>query len=189
LPKDANVFILSGQSNALGQDISGEYLKNLPSDFRGLQDSILVWRNGNYVAIPEIEKFEKMLVSLNSRDKIYNDSLGPYYNITEWGIEQKWLHESKQYLKQKTYLIKSAVGALPISNWNASSDPMYLELKNWILNVEKYFSIDSIPVNFRGLVWMQGEADVSNTNYYSDLKILMYNIRNISPRLKNLPII
>jgi hypothetical protein len=184
----ADVFILAGQSNALGQNQPYLALVNLPAAYSGIQPYIYVWRNGNYDTSTNQAGFENMQVPLNTRDKIYNSPSHPYNNITGWGVEQSWLHRTQQHLERDVYLLKNAIGALSISKWD-TNDAMYFELNKMISGtISALKDQGKIPI-FRGMVWMQGESDISNPNYCNALKNLINNVRGISLHLNNMPFI
>lgn len=185
----ANIFILAGQSNALGQHTKYKILDSLTQEYKGIQDSILIWRDGNYVNIPSLPGFEPMLVPINTRDKDYNDTSNFYHDMVGWSVEQEWMHRATRLYKQKVFLLKNAYGALSISQWAAPSGKMFIQLKKMISTTEHdLVAIDKVP-KFRGMVWMQGEADQHTPDYYLQLKTLIKNIRSISSATENMPFI
>lgn len=184
-----NVFILAGQSNALGQHLPGQILSNLPLAYQSIQDSIFVWRKGNYSTSDTPEGFENMRVPFNTRDKRYNDPSHQYHHMVGWSVEQEWLHRALTYFKQKVYFIKNAYGGYGINNWSKNGGKMYEELSEMILKVDSTFTASGKTVKFRGMVWMQGEADANTFDYHLKLDSLIRNIRQLSVHTSEIPFI
>jgi hypothetical protein len=149
----------------------------------------LVWRNGNYTGSTANTGFEQLNVPLNSRDKVYNNSSNQYYNLVGWSVEEEWLHQAANYYNDNVYLIKSAFGGLGIRNWSKTNGKMYAELNEMILGAEIKLTKEGLKPRFRGIVWMQGEADLNTTDYYNQLQNLITNIRRISINTQNIPLI
>lgn len=185
----ADILILTGQSNAIGQNDSSKMFDILPIMFSQPQPNVLIGRIGNASKTSEPFHFEPMQVPINTRDKYYNDSLCPYFYITGWGVEQNWAYLTQQHFNKKIYIIKSAFGGLGIINWQKPNGIMYQELSNMIDDACTVLISQNKTIRFRGIVWMQGESDVNTSNYYSLLDSTFTWIRKQRTELNNTPII
>lgn len=187
--RENNVIILSGQSNALGQfpDTAMNYL---PLEYYGAQSKIKMWWTGDYDS-PVAGHFEDMLVPVNTRDSLYTDPSDiPNYYITGWGVEQSAGRKIQQVLDDTLYVIKSARGGLAIRYWSKDANGiMWQQLYQYITESIDSLDAKGAPINFRALVWMQGESDCLEgltATYEDSLRILINNVRAIDPRLDSM---
>lgn len=186
----ADIFILSGQSNAVGQFAAGHVMDLFPSAYAGSQSNIKVFWEGPFDEDRDPGSFENMLVPDNTRDKIYTDPGNTYYNQTGWGVEQSWLHNIKSYLQRTVYLIKNAVGSQSIGAWTYITGPLWQQLTRQILDAKAELETAGKTVRFRGMIWMQGESDkdAGDDVYVGFLNTLIGHIRNdITEGLEDMP--
>jgi hypothetical protein len=183
----ANIFVLAGQSNAVGVNSLGNMFTVLPSRYRDTQKLIKVWRNGNAPFGVFTPGFENMLIPLNTRDKSYNDTSSWGNKVVGWGVEQELMHRAQFYYNDNVYLIKSAIDSVSISNWNQINGGMYYQLRDMMVQAENTLAGKGKKVKFRGLIWMQGESDSGNANYYQQLYSLLFSLRSISNATANMP--
>jgi hypothetical protein len=187
--KEAPIFILTGQSNALGQHLPGQAMMNLPSSYKGLQPHIQVWQqhhNGKYDCLAG---FAPMFPPFNTRDKQYNNRSNTFFYNTGWGVEQSWMHEVSDYYCDTVYLLKNAIGALGINSWDPAKGAMFIELSEMIRGAKQQLVARGKHPEFRGLVWMQGEADHANPNYFDQLSGFAKAVRSLDPLLEEMPFI
>lgn len=187
--KVANIFILAGQSNALGQHLPGQAIMNLPLAYKGVQHTIQVWQQYTNDKGSRSKGFAPMFPTLNTRDTQYNRRSNPSYYLTGWGVEQSWMHEAQRYCGNTVYLLKNAIGALGINSWEPTKGKMFIELSEMIRGAKQQLTAQGKQPVFRGMVWMQGEADHDNPHYFDQLTAFAKSLRKVDPLVEELPFI
>lgn len=187
LPPPAHIIVLLGQSNALGQT-GNPVLAGLPADYLGEQSRIQIWWEGNYQTYPEAGHWENMYPVVNTRNHIYTDPAGPYYNIVGWSVEQRCSHYLPKPGGRPIYVAKEAVGAEDIDNWEKPTGDRWIAVERYITDIVAYFTAIKVTPIFLSTCWMQGESDCDDGKYQlyeGKFNTFLTNYRAISPYLTN----
>lgn len=169
------VLILSGQSNAVGDtnDSSGA--------FSGTQSGVSIWTDSP-ASDPAGFSFKTYEAGVTSSPRYLLDGVTPYPTGWGWSVEAVIGKNLQSYFGKDVYIVKSATGGQPISQWTPGSTE-WINLTTRIAAAKAAVeALGRTPV-FVAFVWVQGEAEVVAGNdlptYKTRLSNLVDNVRGI----------
>jgi hypothetical protein len=187
----AHLFVLTGQSNAVGAPMGGSgSLATLPSGYSGAQSNLKIWWEGSHTT-PITPTFVNMECNVNTAHPDYTDPVTG--NRTgQWGFEQQLSRDLYAHYGQTIYVVKSAYGGRSIEYWNNPSLDRWGELENYITGALAWCSANGKTPVFHAIVWVQGEQDAYEGNqgvYATKLRTVIARIRGLHSSLATTPFI
>ena len=169
------VFIISGQSNAIGStnESAGAYA--------GPQIGSFIWSNSPDTD-PDVYQFKTYEAGVTSKLRDNPTGYG-------WSVEAVSSKDLRTYFGKDVYIIKSGAGGQPISMWTpgqAMWNDLFTKINDATAAIQ---ALGRIP-KFVGFLWLQGEAEIvagNNLNTYKTLlSNFINNIRGISAEMANI---
>lgn len=170
----AKIFILSGQSNAVGAETS----PSVPDSLLGPLDSCLIF---NYIT----DRWERLEHGVNN--------FGVASTTPKHGIELALMHQIKKTENDSVFLIKYALSNTSISNmpgatgnnrdWNANSElELYWFLMQYIKSAIQSVEMLGYKPQVEYMIWYQGERDsdslIRANPYYQNTLDMFNKLRN-----------
>lgn len=169
----AEIYLFAGQSNMWG---TGNDRAHLPADLAGLKEDIQIFKSTPSVPIEGWYPLE------NGKNNNYAGEA--------WGSEAKLMPLlSAASISKPLYLYKSSVGGSALvkkekeADWNtASSGELLDRFVEGINKVKSSLVVLGKTPRFRGLIWMQGEAECCHSQaeaetYQKELEALIARVR------------
>ena len=156
LPRPTKLYILAGQSNAVGQYA---YNNQLPADLQTSQDNVSLYVNSSWQTLAP----------------------GRGWLTSNFGPEVTLGHDLAAALPgERVGLVKYAVGATALHDyWKAGTGPGYVALLQTVRDAIAALGPGETP-EIAGLAWMQGESDAIDnmgTHYQTNLTDLIRQLR------------
>ncbi|MFH2000208.1 MAG: sialate O-acetylesterase, partial [Planctomycetota bacterium] len=168
---DAKVFILAGQSNAMGY---GSNAKLLPEELHAPQMDVRFWyEEGRLPAMLEPWKrlksdgWEPLMFQSCTKKMVFGMNI-----INGFGAEIKLGRVLSDTLAQDVFIIKFAIGSTNLAeDWNALT-PGFLFTDLCRVVDEAMSALIQVGRNpkIAGFFWMQGEKDGANAQYSASYK-------------------
>lgn len=171
--KEVDVYMFAGQSNMWG---TGTHIEQLPPELQGPQKDVLI-----YAGFPSVPK-EGWYPLENGKNDNWDGG-------GAWGCEAELAHElAAAAVNKPIYIYKnSAAGsALEVKanekDWNPQSKGELLDgFLDGLAKVKSSLEGLGLKPNFRGFIWMQGEADsqtkTGSDNYQANFEAMVARIR------------
>jgi hypothetical protein len=156
------VFLLGGQSNMLGEGITAE----LPSPYNQPQTAVKYWSSGTWVNLQGGFGFVPT----------------PYRSL--FGPEVTFGYRLHQlFPSDNVYLVKLGVDGSNLAyRWNPSGGDCYNSFMSLVNAAMSNLSNAGLSPTIAGMIWMQGEADASNSTtaaaYNTNLTNLITSLRS-----------
>lgn len=183
-PKNVDVIILAGQSNAEGHSLSDYLLGQIDDD---LKEKVLNGFDNTYIRY-KCGSYGTTYTSGNYNRTYQKVSIGQGGNVSRFGPEigmAKYFDENQEILNKEIYIIKYAVGGTSIyKDWRSPSSANLVDKTGQLYETLLHFTDealtqlkkkDLIPT-IKAICWMQGESDgIANTyetleeNFINDL--------------------
>ncbi|MHC4941936.1 MAG: sialate O-acetylesterase [Planctomycetota bacterium] len=174
------VFVLAGESNAVGYGSSAYYL---PTNLQKAQVQVLFsFEIGPWDSVTNPAK------RISSREwgplQYQTDhdfgTFGPYVN--GFGPEIKAGHTLAKLMWDDVAIIKFAINDTSLAHeWHPTAGVLYPELTAYINNAMADLALMGLTADLGGFFWMQGEWDARNsvdaTNYENNLTTFIQQIR------------
>lgn len=145
-----DVYILLGQSNALGQGVIGE--TTTPYNAKTYKGYVAQHYNIEPIDPPNYNTYY------------------PSFSLDYFGLENSFVNNISTTDKRILF-IKYAVGGsvlsthYPAGSWNPSVGTIYTNAVNHIDSIITFMINNHISYNLKGFMWFQGEADGTNATY------------------------
>jgi hypothetical protein len=174
------VFVVAGQSNAVGYGSSAYYL---PAELQGAHVKVLF----NFEEGPwdSVTNPAKRISSLGWRPLQYqsdpnNSTFGPFIN--GFGPEIKAGHTLSKLMWDDVAIMKFAFNATNLAHdWHPTAGVLYPELVAYINNAMNDLALMGLSAELAGFFWMQGEWDAKNSvdaaNYQINLTAFIQQLR------------
>lgn len=129
--------------------------------------------------------------------ELYVNTADYSYNGNAWGAEQTLMRALQAHANDVVYIIKIAIGGIPISKWlpnpsGADYEKMYTRmhaLLSWAISTFDLTQVEIIPL----MLWQQGESDEllgrSTADYQFNMENVLLDVRSIHRVFKHMPCI